>query len=133
MNVNFKLIFIILLVFSSGCATIMSGSNQNISVKIIDSNSNNILEGVSCVAINEIGDSYVINGNPGFVKVPVGKGALIINCKKNGYKQLNAQVGNNFNKTSLANVIFWPGMLVDLGTGAYQKYPSHYVISMEKV
>jgi hypothetical protein len=70
--------------------------------------------------------------NPGSAIVSRSNGSLQVNCKKEGYIQLNTAVGDSFNSTTLVNVLFWPGFIVDAVTGAYKKYPSHYVVSMEK-
>lgn len=136
MKVNFRafLLLIIVLVMN-GCATITSGSSQSISVKVVDASSDNeLMNNVQCTFMDEHGDRYVVqNGNPGNVSIPKGRGELTVNCKKSGYRQLNALVGDSFNKTTLLNVLFWPGAVVDGMTGAYKKYPSHYVVSMERV
>ena len=124
-----------LTILSTGCATVTSGSSQNIAVKVIDSSSDGeLMTNVRCTFTDGNGDRYVVqNGNPGNVSIPKGRGELSVSCKKDGYRQLNASVGDSFNKTALLNVLFWPGAIVDGITGAYKKYPSHYVISMEKI
>ena len=42
-------------------------------------------------------------------------------------------IESNFNAKSLWNILFWPGFLIDLGTGKMNKYdPVIYNIDMEK-
>lgn len=41
-------------------------------------------------------------------------------------------VGGSFNGVALLNVSWLPGFAVDAVTGAYKKYPSHYVVVMEE-
>ncbi|XVN44021.1 MAG: hypothetical protein RCG16_08350 [Rickettsia hoogstraalii] len=53
--------------------------------------------------------------------------------QKEGYKQLNIAVGDNFNSVTLINVLFWPGFIVDALSGSYKKYPSHYLVAMENI
>jgi hypothetical protein len=117
---------------TSGCATLFGGSSQTISLKAVDT-SGNMLDGVKCVFQDSYGDKYNVNSNPGSATIPRGKDALSAVCTKPGYKQLNTAVGQDFNKTTLLNVLFWPGALVDGMTGAYKKYPSHYLVTMEQI
>lgn len=116
-----------------GCATISSGTSQLIEVKVVDATTQELLDDVSCTISDDKGDRYRLkDGNPGSVLVPRGSRDLTVICKKYGYKQLNTAIGKGFDKKSLWNVLFWPGAVVDGATGAYKKYPSHYVVSMEK-
>ncbi|MCC2646201.1 MAG: putative lipoprotein [Rickettsiaceae bacterium] len=121
------------LLITQGCATVFSGSDQAINVKVIEANDHDILEGVSCVVTDGYGEMHVVQSNPGVVKVSRSSGSVQVNCKKPGYKQLNTAVGDSFNKTTLVNIIFWPGFLVDAVSGAYKKFPTHYVVSMERI
>lgn len=134
MRLNLKLITSVVIMFlTTSCATVMSDPNEVLSVKIIDAKNDEMLENVSCTFTDGHGDRYMVkNGNPGTVSIPRGRGELTVKCDKVGYKQLNTSVGESFNKTTLLNVLFWPGAVVDGVTGAYKKYPSHYVVSMEK-
>lgn len=116
----------------SGCATILSGTSQTIHVKIIDQNKY-ALNDVRCSVTDGSGGGYTINTNPGSVKVSRSRGSVVINCSKTGYRQLNTAVGDNFNAVTLVNVLFWPGFIVDAASGSYRKYPSHYLVTMEKI
>ena len=117
-----------------GCATISGGSAQRIEVKVVDAKNQELIDRVSCVISDDKGDRYQIkDGNPGNVLVQRNSRDLTIVCKKPGYRQLNTSIGKDFDKKSLWNVLFWPGAVVDGATGAYKKYPSHYVVSMEKI
>ena len=117
----------------SGCATIFSGTTQTMNVKVVDTATNDTLPGASCVAKEANGGTTALDMNSGSLTVTRGQGALNINCTKQGYRQLNTMVGESFNGVSLINILFWPGFLVDVGTGAIKKYPSHYVVNMEKI
>ena len=79
------------------------------------------------------GALHTVPNNPGSVSVKRGDGSLDIICKKDGYKQLNTMVGDSFNGTTVVNILYWPGFLVDAATGAYKKFPTHYVVNMEKI
>lgn len=135
MNKNLKTL---LITFSSvfllqGCATIFSKSTQTIRIQAVDIHTKEIIEGCSCYITDSSGGSYLVSTNPGSAQVNRSQGTLNVTCRKDGYRQINTSVGDDFNSTSLVNILFWPGFLVDAATGAYKKYPSHYVINMEKI
>lgn len=115
----------------SGCASMFSGSNQAITIKVVD-DAGHLLEGVQCALHNSSGESYFISSNPKQLVVKRDSGIFSVDCKKSGYKKVNVMVGDSFNKVTLLNVFFWPGFLVDAATGSYKKYPSHYVVVMER-
>jgi len=117
----------------TSCGTVFSGTTQPIHIKAIDVANNADLEGARCVVLAGDSASYTVATNPGIVTVKRGAGDLQVTCKKEGYKQSTVLVGDSFNVVTLVNVIFWPGALVDLATGAYKKYPSHYLVHMEKI
>ena len=116
----------------SGCSTILSGTSQQIHVKVIDANTSEILKNASCTINNSDGNDYRISSNPGKVLVEKGHGALRVSCKAKGYKQSRTGYGKSFDAISIVNVLFWPGFIVDSLSGAIQKYPSHIVVEMEK-
>ena len=115
----------------SGCATVFSGTTQTIHVQVIEKPNNNLSEGVSCTLMDNTGSTQPLTGNPAKVKIS-RNGPATITCKKPGYTQINTMVGDSFNSVTLVNVLFWPGFIVDALSGSYKKYPSHYVITMEK-
>lgn len=120
------------MLFTSGCATVLSGSSQNINIKVVDSDTQEELAGAKCTVTDGIGNIYPLTSNPGMLRVSKNEGPISIRCKKPGYKQLNMGVGDSFNALTIVNVLFWPGFIIDAVSGAYKKYPSHYMISMEK-
>lgn len=125
---------IILVAFMlAGCATILSGTTQTINVKIVDAANQADLSGVICTVVDGNGNSNAIVSNPAVIRVSKGDGGLVIHCKKSGYRQLNMSVGDSFNALTVVNVLFWPGFIIDAASGAYRKYPSHYMITMEKI
>ena len=126
----FIIVFIAIII--SGCATVFSGTRQTLHIQAIDVKNNDILAQARCTVMDGAGGSYYVNNNPGTVTVVRSSGPISVLCKADGYKQLNTSVGDSFNPASLINVIFWPGFLVDAATGAYKKFPSHYLVAMEK-
>lgn len=122
----------LLVVVLAGCATIFSGTSQTINVKIVDAANQQLLTNASCSVVDDSGPISSITSNPAAITVSRSNGAIHINCKRSGYRQLNMAVGDSFNAVTVVNVLFWPGFIVDAVSGAYKKYPSHYVINMEK-
>lgn len=132
MKISKKIISLIMVIALTGCATIFSGTTQDINVKVVDKNQQEI-PGAICEIKDGSGASYTLPSNPGIIKVSKANGSVTINCSKAGYKQSNTLVGDSFNAVTLVNVLFWPGFIVDAVSGAYKKLPTHYVVTMDKV
>lgn len=127
-----KYIVIISVILLNGCATIFSGTTQNINLIAVDAENNQPLENTVCSIVDGQGVTYPLISNPGSVLVNKGKGSLMPQCRKTGYSQRNHGVGENFNAITIANVLFWPGFIVDVVSGSMQKYPSYITVFMEK-
>lgn len=99
----------------SSCATIFTNSRQSITfsgpegTKIYDADSN--------VKLAEIGSDGTATAR---IKKKLGDKNLL--AKKEGYKTQPFLLESGFNATTLWNILFWPGFLVDLGTGQINKY-----------
>lgn len=113
------------LIFSS-CATIFTKSSQDIvfsgmpGTRIYDASTN--------VKLGEIGEDNVAN-----IKIKKKMNDKTILAKKDGYRTSPLILESKFNTTSLWNILFWPGFLIDLGTGQMNKWETTYVeIEMEK-
>lgn len=116
----------------TGCATIVTGSNQRLNVQALDSKTLKIIPHAKCELKGNSGQIYSINGNPGSTEVNIKEGRLLAKCRKAGYKQVQIGVGQSFNAWTVADVIFWPTIFVDIATGAVEKYPSHVTVLMQK-
>jgi hypothetical protein len=115
----------------AGCATVFSGSTQTINVKVVDSTTGSDLEGFTCSVRDLSGnETQIIDG---VVIVKKGNGALHVSCKKDGYRLKNIGIGSGFNGVSLVNILAPIGFLVDALTGSMWEFPSHIVVSMEKM
>lgn len=128
-----KIINLVLLLALTSCATVFSGTTQSINIKAVDARTNEPLSDCFCAITDGQGVNYHVSGNPGIAIVNRGNGVLNVNCKKAGFKQTNVGVGDSFNAVTLVNILFWPGAIVDFASGAYKKYPSHYLVMMEKI
>jgi hypothetical protein len=97
-------------VWLSGCATIFTGSNDNITFKSVPEGAKVEING------NSVGRTPVT--------VPV-KRALTppqVMLKLDGYDQRSILLQNGFNGISILNIFFWPGFIVDAATGTLMKY-----------
>lgn len=128
-----KLSIITTSLLMTGCATVFSGTSQTINVQAVDESNNQIIPNTICTITDGKGGVYTISSNPGSTVINKGRGSLETRCRAKGYRQKQVGVGQDFNAWTVANVIFWPGLLVDAATGAIQKYPSHITVLMEKV
>ena len=128
-----KIFLCVSLLALSGCATIFSSNTQVVNVKVVESKTGEALDGCSCSLTGPNGDLAIIRSNPEAVTFTRGTQPVVINCQKEGYRQLNMAVGDSFRGATIVNVLFWPGFLVDWMSGAHKKYPSHFVVNMEKI
>lgn len=124
---------LLLPIILSGCATIFTGTSQNINIQAVSSKDNETLKGVRCTIRDGEGTIYAVPSNPGSISIRKGKGSLTPKCRKTGYKQITYGVGENFNAITFVNVLFWPGFIVDAVTGSMNKYPSHIAVLMEPI
>ncbi len=126
-----RLFVLVVFMLLNGCATVFSGTTQSINVQVVDEE-NNVLKKVKCTIIDGKGGSYILPSNPGIITVNRSQGPLTPSCKKPGYTQRNFGTGESFNKVTLVNIIWWPGLIVDALSGAMSQYPSHVTVFMEK-
>ena len=110
----------------SSCATLFTGSSQPITfagpegTKIFDASTN--------VKIAEIGSDKTTTVS---IKKKISDKQFI--AKKEGYKSTPLMLESSFNTTSLWNLLFLPGFVVDLGTGQMNKWENTYInIDLEK-
>lgn len=115
------------LYFVSGCASIVSGSQQSLFVDTPE------IEGASCQLTDSKAGTWYLPSTPGSVTVAKGNGPMNIVCKKNGYKTTSYSLDEDIAGAVLGNVILGGGVgiLVDAATGAAQKYPDKATVWME--
>jgi hypothetical protein len=102
---------------ASGCASIVTGHNQPLSVQTPD------CEGATCTLMNSKGTWYV--KSPGSVTVHRAYGDLTISCSKEGYPAAVNTVASTTKAMAFGNILFGGviGAGVDVGTGAAYDYP----------
>ena len=99
----------------SSCATLFTPSRQSITISGIEGTK--IYDGVTNVKLAAIGSDKSTTIQ---VKKKMSDKQLL--AKKEGYKTLPFLLESSFNSTSLWNLLFWPGFIVDLGTGQMNKW-----------
>lgn len=125
MKGTFFALFCCIFILSS-CMTICTKPRQTIT--FIGDNGIKIYDATSNVKLGEIKD-----GNSTSITIEKQTGDKIIIAKKEGFSNAPIIVESNLNTKSLWNILFWPGFLIDLGTGQINKYdPVIYYIEMEK-
>lgn len=100
-----------------GCASIVSGQNQPITVEAPN------CEGATCKLINDKGTWFV--KAPGPVTVSRAYGDLIVTCNKEGFGAATNTVSSSTKAMAAGNIIFGGiiGVGVDVATGAAYDYP----------
>lgn len=102
----------------TGCATVVSGERQNISVVTSP------VEGAQCSLENNKG-KWTIPKTPGKALVQRSGKNLTIICEKKGYKKAISEIKPGTNKVTYANLLFGGiiGLAIDNSSGASYEYP----------
>jgi len=102
----------------SGCASIVSGANQSVSVDTPG------CEAASCQLTNSKGTWFV--KTPGSVTVHRAYGNLAVVCSKEGFGSASSSVASSTKGMAFGNLLFGGviGAGVDIGTGAAYDYPN---------
>jgi hypothetical protein len=108
----------------SGCATIIKGTTQSISVNTAS------VTGAQCTLTSSEGTWYVVT--PGTVVVHKTKHDIDATCRKAGYRDANATIPSHFNGATVGNVLLGGliGVGVDAASGANYNYPDDTQIVM---
>ena len=106
---------------STGCASIVSGQNQSLSVETLQAGKP--LSGASCKLDNDKGSWYVTT--PGSVTVRRSMDAINLRCEKDGMEPGVAAVPSATKGMAFGNILFggFIGAAVDVGSGAAYDYP----------
>lgn len=127
---NSILAFPILLsiVFLSGCASIVSGSTQSLSVDSL--NKGTKVAQASCTLTNNKGTWFVTT--PGTVSVHRSYDPLSVKCEKDGLEPGILSVKSSTKGMAFGNILFGGviGAGVDMGTGAAYDYPALITVLM---
>lgn len=112
----------------SGCASIVDGSNQSLSVKSIADGKD--ISGANCTLTSNKGTWYVTT--PGSVTVHRGYDDLNVKCTKAGYQVTVENIKSSTKPMAFGNILFGGviGAGVDMKTGAAYDYPNLITVSM---
>ena len=114
----------------TGCASIVSGTQQVLSVKT--KTDKDAVVGAHCTMTNNKGTYYVVT--PGTAMVHRSYGDLHVNCLKKGMNPGVAIVKSHTKVMTAGNIIFggFVGAGVDMASGAAYDYPQLLLIEMGK-
>lgn len=117
-NIYALLMFVSVSVIS-GCATIINGPNQNITVLTPP------VSDAQCTLENDKG-RWVIDKTPGVIMVKRSEKELLVMCKKTEMGKRSVSVKPELSKVVYLNIIFggFMGGIVDRANGAAYEYPS---------
>lgn len=112
----------------TGCASIVSGTSQVVSVETLHTSGN--VAGASCKLENDKGVYYVTT--PGTVTVHRAYGDMNVKCEKTGYDAGLATVKSSTKGMMAGNIVFggFIGAGVDAASGAAYDYPALFQVMM---
>lgn len=122
------LLFIVFVLPLAGCASIVDGTNQSLSVQTASAGDQ--VAGAQCSLNNNKGTWFV--RTPGTVTVHRAYGALNVTCTKKGYQQARAKVDSSTKGMAFGNILFGGviGAGVDMSDGAAYNYPKLITVPM---
>ena len=111
-----------------GCATLVEGSNQNLTVSTSPA-------GAQCAvdwASTRLG---MINPTPGSLRIDKSKNDLTVTCEKEGFRTAIVSQTASFGGTTFGNILLGGGVgfIVDAASGANYTYPSKVRLDMAPV
>jgi hypothetical protein len=123
--------FVALAWLLSGCATVVSGSKQTVTVTTPN------IEGAMCSLSDSKGRVWYIEQTPGTALVKRGDGPISIICNKDGYKKGTALLEEEIAASNYGNLALLPlapvGYFVDSATGSAERYKSSIEVTMEEL
>ena len=110
---------------ASGCASIVEGTDQSVTVQTTPS-------GASCELKRDGQVIGVVNPTPGTVTVDKSKDDIAVICKKDGYQDASGAFSSGFQGMTFGNILFGGliGVAVDAGSGAMHEYPASVTVAM---
>lgn len=108
----------------SGCATVVDGSTQSVSI------STSPAEGAACTLINSEGSWYLTS--PGSVTVHKTKNDLTIDCTRDGFRPGHMVATSHFGGATFGNLVLGGGVgaIVDAASGANYYYDNPITVPL---
>ena len=115
-------------IFLAGCASIVDGSSQSLSVKTISTSGD--IPGAACQLTSNKGTWFLTT--PGTVTVHRSYDPLALKCTKDGYQPALQTTGSSTKGMAYGNILFCGliGAGVDMSTGAAYDYPTLITVMM---
>jgi hypothetical protein len=109
----------------SGCASIVKGTTQSVTV-------NTEPVGANCILSRDGQQIAVVNPTPGTVQIGKGAGTVAVQCKKVGYVDAAGTLSSSFQAMTFGNILFGGiiGVAVDAASGAMHEYPPMVTITL---
>ncbi|MGD2119385.1 MAG: hypothetical protein PVG66_13570 [Chromatiales bacterium] len=128
MNKLFSVSALALLSMTTGCASIVNGQNQSLSIETRDDASQ--VSGADCKLSNNKGTWYVVS--PGSTVVHRSYEDLSVVCEKEGLDPGMASVKSSTKPMAFGNIIFGGviGAGIDMANGSAYDYPSLVTVKM---
>ena len=122
-----RYLWIVGILFLSGCATILSGTTQSITIDTLN------VKGANCKGIDKKGKAFHWICTPASTAVHKGDGPMTIICEREGFKKTVYTTDEGLTTSFWGNIILGGGigMLVDATSGAAQGYPTLLKFPME--
>ena len=110
---------------TSGCATLLKGSSQGVTVKTEP-------PGAICELSKKGKSIGIVNPTPGTIQLGKGATALDVGCKKSGYFDSNATMTSSLQGWTFGNLILGGivGLVVDASSGAAYQYRSEIYLRL---
>lgn len=117
-----------LLLSLTGCASIVSGNHESVSVDTTP------VTGCNCKLTNNSG-TWFIPTTPGSVMINRDYSDLVVSCNKDGYGNGTLAVKSKTKGMAFGNILAGGiiGAAVDMGTGAAYDYPSLITVQLNKI
>ena len=111
-----------------GCATIVGGSNQNLTVSTNPA-------GAQCTVSRAGTVLGMVNPTPGSVRIDKSKNDLSVTCQKDGFQAATISQTASFGGATFGNLLLGGGVgfIVDAASGANYSYPAEVKLDMAPV
>lgn len=129
MNKVYSVLAISVVTLGSGCASIVTGHTQSVSVET-RAKQGQAIPGASCKLTNNKGTWFVTT--PGSVSVSRSYDDMIVNCEKEGLDAGVASVKSSTKGMAFGNIVFGGiiGAGIDVASGAAYDYPTLFTVLM---
>jgi len=117
---------ILALSFLNGCATVTTGSNQNVTVETEPS-------GANCKMTRDDETIGIVNPTPGSITIGKDKDQIDVSCELSGYLTTAYSLDSTFQGATLGNILLGGiiGIAIDAGSGAMNEYPASIFVRLQ--